>query len=251
MKIICEASRYGGASLSDFDTGEDEMELKNEESGMLVVEASLYLPISIMLIAFLICYGIAKLQQCVLFFEAEKIANEIARCEVYPGYEEILGDDTDLSVDIVEFPDEAGIKNYYKAQALDLYNWGLDHRSQEDKFQKRLKKLVTSVYLLAPAGVQPTCDVEIKGVLVPKVTVSVTYKIDFPKMFEYLVDGADTFDQVYIGAQSKSVAVKPAEFVRNVDIAADIADFLMEKLGIKGTVTSFTGKMKEIKERFL
>jgi len=49
----------------------------------------------------------------------------------------------------------------------------------------------------------------------------------------------------------KQTASNPVDMVRNVELAADLADFLLERLGVKGQVDSFLKKVEDIKNKIL
>ena len=46
-------------------------------------------------------------------------------------------------------------------------------------------------------------------------------------------------------------ASNPAELVRNIDLAADLIDFLLERFGVKDRVDSFLKKVEDIKDKIL
>lgn len=46
-------------------------------------------------------------------------------------------------------------------------------------------------------------------------------------------------------------ASNPAELVRNIDLAGDLIDFLLERFGVKDQVDSFLKKAEDIKNKIL
>lgn len=225
---------------------------KRNESGELMLEAAIYFPIVILVMALMICVGVAKLQQCVMFFEAEKIANNAAKCVVYVGYDKLSGVmDNSTVVDLNEVPGDAEVKAYYEAKKGNLYKeWAWNYSTQEGAFESLLSKMLTSFSLLNGIGSHP--DVDIKGGLIPSVQVTVSYSLEFPHMFEFLVrdsDKAGMFSDVKVASYSRCVAVDPVEFVRNTDIAFDVLDFLLDKFGID--VDKFMNKLKVMKDKLL
>lgn len=224
---------------------------RKEESGEMLIEASIYFPIVILIVALLICVGMAKLEQSVLLFETEKIASQSVRAAAYAGYEKLDPDQETLEAGISQLPDKNQIEDYYKEKATDLYNFGFKYSKLNSDYEDKLETMVTTYYLLASGILDPECSVSIKGGLVPSAEVKVIYSVHFPKMFSYLVQGGDTFENVKIASRTRKVAINQTEFVRNVDIAFDIFDFIAEKLGIAEDIQNIMDKLTAIKEKLI
>lgn len=225
---------------------------KRNESGELMLEAAIYFPIVILVVALMVCVGVAKLQQCVMFFETEKIANNAAKCIVYVGYDKLAGVlDNSTVVDLSQAPGDAEVKAYYEAKKGNLYKeWAWDYSAQEKAFESLLSDMLTSFSFLN--GIGSSTEVDVKGGLIPNVQVTVTYSLEFPHMFEFLVKDSDKegmFSDVKVASYSRCVAVDPVEFVRNTDIAFDVLDFLLDKFGID--VDKFMNKLKVMKDKLL
>lgn len=60
----------------------------NRESGAIIVEASIYFPITIGIVMVIIYLGLFKIQESYFFFQVERVASMCTREIAYPGYEE-------------------------------------------------------------------------------------------------------------------------------------------------------------------
>ena len=88
----------------------------NEETGSIMVDASIYFPIVICPVFAMIYLGMVKYQESVLTFQVEKLAVIGAREIAYPGYE-VFTEDGSLMSSSVDFKSESQfssdeIKNY-------------------------------------------------------------------------------------------------------------------------------------------
>lgn len=228
---------------------------KENESGSVMVEATIYFPIVIMIVALIICVSIAKIEESILYFETEKIAYEAARDACYAGYDQLIDlDNVSMKADLGNIPDSDKVGSYYGEQTKSIYNIHFDYSEKQKNYESRLAKMVDNFYFLRPGIVQPECDVSIKGGLVPRVEVEVIYHLNFPKMFEYLVDGTDSegmFSDVKITSHSRALAMNPTEFVRNIDIAFDIGDYIAKKFGFDDNINGFMDKLKALKDKIM
>ncbi len=229
--------------------------LKKEESGSVMLEAVIYFPIVILLVALIICVSVAKLEEEVLDFATKKVATQTVRSVAYKGYDDLYGGDKkSMRADFGKLPSEDSVNNYYSDQAMDLYDWGFNNGEYETNAKKDLKNIVSTFYIVGAGPMTPVCTVDVKGGLVPSVETKVIYKVDLPKMFGFLVkdgDSPDMLDSLAISSRNRKVAINTTEFVRNVDMAADICTYLGKQLGISDSIGSFMDKIKTVKDKII
>ena len=87
--------------------------------GTLMIEAALIYPLFIFTIIAMLVLGLLKLEQSLVQFGTTKIASQAAREAAYPGYEEYLAPaSSEIDIDVMSFPNTAGIDSYYKEKTL-------------------------------------------------------------------------------------------------------------------------------------
>jgi hypothetical protein len=229
--------------------------MENKESGAVMVEAVIYFPIVIMIVALIICISMAKLEESILYYETEKVAHEAVSASRYVGYENLLDmDEVNLKAGLSSYPTADQVKAYYKAQIQTVYNFKITYSGEESEFENRLSQMISNFYFLGSGIADPQCDVAIKGGLAPRAEVSVLYSLHLPKMLNYLTAGTSNegiFDNVKIATHTRSVAINPTEYVRNIDIAYDLVKYLADKLGISDDIQGMMDKLKTMKEKII
>ncbi len=232
------------------------MKTLKSENGVLMLEAAIYYPIVILIVVLILCIGMLKLQQTVLNFETDKVSSLMAKVAAYEGYD-CFDYSGDTAVDLDNLPDKDKVTTYYSEGGEDLYRYSVD-KSVETKFEGYLTNMITNYSFLNSALIDNQ-DIEVKGYggLFPSAEVKVNYSIKFPHMFNYLTtdkygNGSDVFDGVEIASYSKSVAINPAEYVRNVNLAYELTTTILKRFGFAdSSVGKFMGKLKQLKDEFI
>ena len=224
------------------------------ESGVMVVEASIYFPIVLAIVFAFIYVSLWKIEDCAIYFAAQKVANSAANAIAHEDYEELYGDlgsdvvSIDTSTDFdwggSDIVPEQYVKNYYSNAG----NKQLYKRVQINKadYKKSMQKLIEATkfvpFKLAPDDVK----VEVKhGLLRSVVTVDATIGFQTPGIMRYI--GFD--DEFKFQSKGYQFVMEPAEFVRNTDLAFDLVDYLFKRLGISDKIDAFTDKWNKIADR--
>lgn len=221
--------------------------IKRENGASTIIEATLIMPLVIMVLGFLIYTGCYIVQGVSMYSYAQRMAVEAARLVVYPGYGKELGYMT-KDVDFVSI--ESGkIKNLFGKYDSNPYRYfspqGSMTGEDETNMETTLKEMVNSTAFVASEGTE--CDVVVKNyVFNQKVTVTVTKKITTPGLLKYLGIPEDTLD---IKVQAVAVASDPAEFIRNTDLVVDTAEYLADKIKL-GNGKTINENIKVYKEKF-
>lgn len=232
----------------------------NSEHGAVMVEAAIYFPLVICTVMAMIYLGLFQMQESALSYVMERIALEAAREEAYPGYT-VFGMNEGRSVDFSwsgTAPSKSTVESYYAArhetpgalyrevgQIAQLFTGS---GQSESYYQNRYAHAAEAVTLIA-AGTIGTPEVSIeKGLLSSTVTVTITHHIPVPGVIRYLGIEESAFQ---IESKTTKNIVNPGEFVRNVDLAVDLTEYLLEKLGLSESVGGFISKTKEIMEKIL
>ena len=101
-----------------------------DESGVVMVEASIYFPIVIFTVFAMIYFGMVKYQESILTFQVEKLAIMGGRVVAYQGYE-VWADEEALFSTSVDFESgrnfSSAMEDYYSRHSEHLYNeWKFD-----------------------------------------------------------------------------------------------------------------------------
>lgn len=222
---------------------------RKRESGSIAVEASLYFPITIGIVMALIYLGLFKIQESYFFFQVERAASMLAREVAYPGYEEFQQEGLleNSSIDFLweNGPTENMVKKYYDAYSGSLtkiYRIGLSSKNAErlSKYKTALEK--TSA-LFSLGTIEGSVRIDNK-ILSKSVYAEIRYKIPTPGILRFL--GVKDSLTLYAGAYQP--VINSTDFVRNTDLAWDMGDFLLEKLGLDGKADEFVKKFNKVKE---
>lgn len=234
--------------------------LLKKESGVIMVEASIYFPIVIFTVIAMIYFGMVKYQESVLVFQVEKTAILGGREIAYQGYEALESDQTKKSaaVDLEKgvgftMADGKGTMNadavekYYDRHSEHLYQeWRFNYNTEESRLKGELEEALNQKSFLT--GVESSAEVSISNYVVGKsITVTAVYKLKSPRMLSYV--GVPM--ELKLGASVKQQSVNPTELVRNIDLATDLIEFLLERFGVKDQVDGFLKKAEDIKNKIL
>lgn len=220
------------------------------DEGAIMVEATIYFPIVIFTVFAMIYFGMVMFQDSILTFQVQKLAAMGGREIAYPGYE-AFADDGSLSSTAVDFKAESDFSSkmsgYYEGHSEHLYNeWRFDYSGEEQRLENELASMLSRRSFLT--GVESACDVTIKNNVIGKViTVEASYGLKSPKFLEYVGVPMD----IKLKSSIKQTASNPTEMVRNIELAADLTDFLLERFGVKDQVDSFLKKVEDIKNKIL
>ncbi len=234
--------------------------MRQSERGGVLVEASIYFPLVICTVIAMIYLGLFWMQEAALSYVAERVAAEASRGEAYLGYR-VLGMNAGRNVDFAwdgGVPPREAVTSYYEAyhaRVGDLYREvgtlasvlaGSGNR--EVVYEAKYAGAVMEVTLLALGHITPPEVTIDRGFFSSTVTVTITHTLPMPKVVRYLgVEGSE----FAIETRATRKIVNPGEFVRNVDLAADLLDGLMEKFGVSENYHDFLNKTKNIMEKIL
>ncbi len=223
----------------------------NEETGAIMVEASIYFPIVIFTVFAMIYLGMVKYQESVLTFQVEKLAVIGAREIAYPGYE-VFTEDGSLMSSSVDFKSEsqfssAEIRNYYEKHSEHLYNeWRFDYGEDSARLEQELSDMLRQRSFLT--GIGTDAQVKINNYVIGKsLTVTASYGLKSPRFLSYVGVPLDLTLKTHVIQNASN----PTELVRNIDLATDLIDFLLERFGVKDRVDSFLKKVEDIKNKIL
>lgn len=221
-----------------------------EESGVILVEAAIYFPIVIFTIFAMIYLGMVKYQESILTFQVQKIAVMGGREAAYQGYEVF---DTNGSVQSSAVDFKKGtqygsqMKEYYDRHSEHLYNeWKFDYGEEAGSLEQELSEALGQSSFLT--GITSSAKVHINNYVIGKsITVEASYGLESPKFLAYVGVPLD----LTLKSTVTQNASNPAELVRNIDLAMDLIDFLLERFGVKDRVDVFLKKVEDIKNKIL
>ena len=221
-----------------------------DESGVILVEAAIYLPIVIFTVLAMIYLGMVKYQESILTFQVQKIAVMGGREAAYQGYEafDTGGSLQSSSVDFKSGTQYSSqVETYYDLHSEHLYNeWKFDYGEEAGSLEQELTQMLEQSSFLT--GIRSTAQVHINNYVIGKsITVEATYGLESPKLLSYVGVPAD----ITLKSTVTQNASNPAELVRNIDLAMDLIDFLLERFGVKDRVDVFLKKVEDIKNKIL
>lgn len=221
-----------------------------DESGMIMVEASIYFPIVVFTVFAMIYFGMVKYQETILTFQVEKLAVMGGREVAYQGYE-VFTDDGSLQSSSVDFKSGSSfgseMEAYYKKHSEHLYDeWRFNYSEDGSRLQGNLSEMLSQRSFLT--GVSTDVEVEVNNYVIGKsMTVKASYGLKSPKLLDYVGVPLD----LTLKTNVIHNASNPTELVRNIDLATDLIDFLLERFGVKDRVDSFLKKAEDIKAKIL
>ena len=231
-----------------------------EERGVIILEATIYFPIVIFTVIAMIYFGMVKYQQSVLTFQVEKTAILGGREVAYQGYKELETNQTKKSAAVDLEPGVAfsmsdgsgtmnqdAAKNYYEQHSDHLYNeWKFNYSQEAYTLKGELEEALTQKSFLT--GVEANASVNISNYVIGKsIEVTATYGLKSPRFLSLVGVPLD----LKIGSSVIQNASNPTELVRNIDLAGDLINFLLERFGVKDQVDGFLKKVEDIKNKIL
>ena len=219
------------------------------EKGAVMVEASIYFPIVLGIVFSLIYVSLWKIEECAVYFCAQKVANSAANAIAHQNFDKLYGNGDvvgiDTSIDFRWSSDivpESNVKNYYKGRK-DLYK---RVTIQNDKYQKALKKMINATKFVGFHLRDKDINVKVDaGLLRTVVNVEVAIGFETPGIMKYV--GFD--DEIKFKSKGYQFASEPVDFVRNADLAVDLIEYLFDRLGISDNIKAFTDKWQQIKTK--
>ena len=114
-------------------------------------------------------------------------------------------------------------------------------------YKDRFSDAVSASSLIAIGAVSPP-KIDVKdGLLGTSVTVTFTHEIPVPGVIRYL--GYDGTTNLRVAAYTYSV--NPSEFARNVDLACDMVDYVIDKLGLSGKFEGLKNGINKVLDKIL
>lgn len=229
------------------------MEQKNK--GAMMVEATIYIPIVLCIVMALIYLALFNMQEYMMMYEAQRVAAVVSRELAYPGYDQFgmgQNNEIDFSWGMGSTPSSSQVDGYYKKYHEKLsfmyrevssiaHALGIG-KINTGEYSTRFADAVRNSTLIALGTISnPEIDVK-SGFLGSGVTVTFTHSIPIPGVLQYL--GYDEGTTLRVAAYTYSV--NPSSFVRNVDLASDLADYICKKLGIDGKYNGFKAQFDKV-----
>lgn len=206
-----------------------------DESGSLIVEASFIYPMVILVLLFLLVWGMLQVQRAVIFKEVNTVADIGANTVSNEGYSVL----TNTSAD------KAAVKAYYRKNNPYRY-WNFNYTKSEGTLKQELADRLNRALMIS-TGSFVDYDVTIKNqVLLQTVEVKADFVYPMPKIFHLI--GMDK--EMRISNSVVYDAIDPTEFVRNTDMVFDIMGALSERFGIDEKIENFLTKLKNLKSKF-
>lgn len=217
----------------------------DDESGIVMIEAVIYFPIVICMVAFLLYFGMFLLQEAAMNCQLQRFTTYASKNTANPGYQVFpfsTGSDFEFSYE-GDTPSSSQVDQYYMAYHNDigaLYRGVSGLFSDEDyDYDSTLVEMVNNG-LLFRFDVSPSVEVK-KTLFGTSIVATVEYSIPTPGAIRYL--GLD--QRLVIRSASYCHAVNPSDFIRNTDLAVDLVEFAADKLGISDTITNIINQAKE------
>ena len=226
-----------------------------KENGAVMVEATIYMPLVLCTVMALLYLALFNMQEYMMMYQVQRVVAVAAREEAYLGYDVFdMGADNEIDFDWGDgIPSSKDIQNYYEAYSKDataIYRemktildiTGITEENGEN-YSIKFADAARQSTLIA-LGTISTPEVEIDtGFWGTEVEVTITHSIPVPGVLAYL--GFDNYSPA-IRTVAYSYSVNPSEFVRNVDLATDLVDYIKEKLGLSESYDAFLEKTNEV-----
>lgn len=230
--------------------------LEKENKGAVMVEAAIYIPIVLCMVIALIELAIFNMQEYIMMYEAQRISTVVARDVAYEGYTN-LNAGQDNEIDLEEFPSSAQIESYYKSyhskisslyrEVSGIFAAATKGKTDTSKYSSLSADAVKQASMIAIGSIStPNIKVD-NGLLGTGVTVTFVHQIPVPGVIRYL--GYEGTTNLRVAAYTYSV--NPSEFARNVNLATDLADYVLEKMGMSGNYSKFKSTISTVLDKIL
>lgn len=246
--------------------------LKSEDGVMVSTQALFLYPFTVFIIFWLIYMGLWMYQGVTLQNYAQKLAVTAAREVAYPGYTRMVESKTSASpvsifgTSAIDWSRSTKIEMTNKASNVNIFYSGsggsnvavhpyrymttigsdsnILSSTQKKSLQDIGMAMITENSMLA--NVKATkVDIKVSNYFVSQnVTVTMTEEVPVPGIVKWL-----GFDGNQITASASATANDPDEFVRDVDLVFDFADYLAKKLGISDKLDKAMEKVREVRTK--
>lgn len=214
-----------------------------KENGAIMVEAAFIFPMVLLTVMALIYLGLYKLQEGAILYQVQKVVRQADYVVSSPGYQK-LGRLDATSFDFGQDPSDEQVTAYYQAYHSDLTvlyreifgcTW-----TDETKMSEYASGVMKSLYIFSGFD-RVNSEVDIKrNFLSHSITVETSMEYPVPGVLKYF-----GFEGKVVLLQSAStVAVNPADFIRDVDMAWDGIKALARIVDVD--LDSYVGKFKEV-----
>lgn len=200
---------------------------KNDEGGMLIVEASIVFPVMFLVIFLMIFAGNAYLQKC----RVEAIVNNLAIDGAAYCADPMLDDIESGSIPSLS---EHDVYPYRYLLTGEMGNI-------EDDIYSELESKISGMSSGLFSGMKPqNYIIDVKyhnGFIYSKFSVDVEYKIQMPVRLL----GESEYISLAVASHAEMPVSDTSEFIRNVDMVGDY----MEKFGVTEKINEMINKVKE------
>ena len=204
---------------------------KKNEHGVIIVEASIYIPIVFCVVMMLLYMAFFNLQEYSLNYQAQRIAAISAREFTYKGYNKLgmgANNDIDFSWGKGGSPSGDKIVEYYEAHnqgVTGIYKVHGQKTSNVGKYKNDVK-------LSSMISENSNMDINViydTGFFGDNIIVTVSHSMKMPGIFKFL---GYNKSRNTLEATAYTYASNPANFVRNYDFADDLASYILPKFNI-------------------
>ena len=215
--------------------------LKNEK-GEAVIEATLVYPIVFFIVGFIILFGLYEMQGVVEYSCAQYIASYTTKLITEPGYEN-YGEINDNDID---FKSVNKFSNDGKKFSANMYRRINNNKISKDKMKEKLENMVNSSKLLKIDNTECTVNFK-RSLLNTTIVVTVKDNIKMPNFLKYIGLGNNWSRSV----TATSVVTDPAEFIRNLDMAQDVINYILDKLGLSGRIETLINNVSDFYNKYI
>ncbi len=216
------------------------------QKGSMTIEATLVVPI-VMIVVFMLFYlCLIQIQQAVMYMQAVNMSKKICNNIIFPGYEQFYdlssdfdAGEKDVLLDYNFSPSKDFITDVFSTHDPYRYLIGI-HSKNYDDYENELNDIFSGGYFLPGGNVTTDISSESEG-LSSLIRVSISYEFNLPKFIEII--GIDS--KLVLNSQAVSYIGDHSEFVRNIDLAFDLTNFLLEKYNLKDKIDSYYKKIIE------
>lgn len=212
------------------------------EKGEAVIEATLVYPIVFFIVGFIILFGLYEMQGVLEYSCAQYIASYTTKLITEPGYEN-YGEINDNDIDFKSVNKFSNDKEKFSANMYRRIN---NNKISKDKMKEKLENMVNSSKLLKIDNTECTVNFK-RSLLNTTIVVTVKDNIKMPDFLKYI--GLD--DNWSRSVTATSVVTDPAEFIRNLDMAQDVINYILDKLGLSGRIETLINKVSDFYSKYI
>lgn len=184
----------------------------NKNRGSVMVEAVVYLPMVMAVVFFIVALGLIQLNQVILNFETEKVADLVSMDIQYEGFENLAdSSEVSFSAGLTDLPSDIFFLNHYKKKQSSCKTIG--NEVDTGRYASLLEDMCRQ-FSIINGMVVATPTIEVNRGFTDTVRVTVSYDLNEPGIFTKMRGRNSSLIAV---SSTTQTALRPVDLIRRYD----------------------------------